>query len=85
MRIRHRTLALDIPTGIHGDTGAVMGTAVRAEVTVTFVGLKTGLFLGDAAPIACGGGVPFADLDIPADYRDGRRAGLPSDRGGRRA
>ena len=29
-------LSLDIPTGVHGDTGAVMGTAVRADLTVTF-------------------------------------------------
>ena len=41
-------LALDIPTGIHGDSGEVMGVAVKADLTVTFVGLKTGLYLGDA-------------------------------------
>ena len=40
-------LALDIPTGIHGDTGRVMGFAVRADLTVTFVGLKAGLYLTD--------------------------------------
>jgi NAD(P)H-hydrate epimerase len=59
-------LALDIPTGIHGDSGAVLGTAVRADLTITFVGLKTGLFLGEA-PDYCGE-VCFADLDIPAGY-----------------
>ncbi|MGB5630314.1 MAG: NAD(P)H-hydrate epimerase, partial [Woeseiaceae bacterium] len=62
-------LALDIPTGINGDTGAVMGSAVRADVTVTFVGLKQGLFLGDA-PAYCGR-VRFAGLEIPESYRDG--------------
>ena len=35
-------LALDLPSGLHGDSGNVLGTAVRAAVTVTFVGLKIG-------------------------------------------
>lgn len=38
-------LAADIPSGIHADTGAVMGTAVHADVTVTFGFRKMGLFL----------------------------------------
>jgi NAD(P)H-hydrate epimerase len=36
-------VALDLPTGLHGDSGAVLGFAVRADLTVTFVGLKAGL------------------------------------------
>src|SRR6185437_2823314 len=39
-------LALDIPSGLNGDSGEVMGAAVRAECTVSFVALKSGLFLG---------------------------------------
>lgn len=57
-------LALDIPTGLHGDTGSVLGCAVLADLTVTFVGLKAGLFL-DQGPECCGELV-FAGLDIPA-------------------
>ena len=37
-------LALDVPSGIHADTGRVLGAAVRADVTVSFIGLKQGLF-----------------------------------------
>jgi NAD(P)H-hydrate epimerase len=65
-------VALDIPTGIHGDTGRVMGFAVRADLTVTFVGLKAGLFLTDG-PDYCGD-VLFADLGIPPNCRQGSEA-----------
>ena len=59
--------ALDIATGIHGDTGEVLGCAVLADLTTTFVGLKAGLFLGDG-PNYCGR-ICFADLDIPEACR----------------
>ena len=62
-------LALDIPTGIHGDTGAVLGCAVCAALTITFVGLKTGLFLGEAPDYR--GELEFSDLAIPEAIRDG--------------
>lgn len=55
--------ALDIPTGIHGDSGAALGIAVHASLTTTFVGLKAGLFLADG-PNCCGG-LHFSDLAIP--------------------
>ena len=61
-------VALDIPSGIHGDTGEALGRAVDAEVTVTFVGLKTGLFAGDGLRHC--GQIEFAGLDIPAGCRD---------------
>lgn len=44
---RRPVLALDIPSGLDADSGRVHGAAVRAEVTVSFVGLKAGLFLGE--------------------------------------
>lgn len=67
-------VAIDIPTGLNGDTGSVMGTAVRADLTVTFVGLKTGLFL-DAGPECCGELV-YAGLGIDAELRSRVRAEL---------
>lgn len=60
-------VALDIPTGIHGDAGNVMGFAVRADLTVTFVGLKAGLYLGDG-PEYCGA-IAFTDLGVPPQCR----------------
>ena len=39
-------LALDIPSGLHADTGAELGEAVRATRTVTFIGDKLGLHTG---------------------------------------
>ena len=44
---RRPVLALDIPSGVDADSGAVHEEAVRAELTVSFVGFKSGLFLGD--------------------------------------
>ena len=56
-------LSLDIPTGLHADTGLPLGAAVRADLTVTFVGLKQGLFVGEGADFR--GALEFAGLDIP--------------------
>jgi NAD(P)H-hydrate epimerase len=56
-------LALDVPSGLDADTGWPRGDAVRADLTITFVGLKQGLFLG-AAPDYCGE-LAFAGLQIP--------------------
>lgn len=67
-------LALDIPTGIHGDSGIVLGSAVCADLTITFVGLKSGLFLGEGPSHT--GELLFADLEIPAHCYDADAARL---------
>jgi ADP-dependent NAD(P)H-hydrate dehydratase / NAD(P)H-hydrate epimerase len=71
---RRPILALDVPSGLHADTGLPLGVAVRADVTVTFVGLKQGLFLGAASDYC--GQLEFADLGLPAGLRSGLRAPL---------
>ena len=59
-------LSLDIPTGIHADTGSSLTpTPVRADVTTTFVGRKIGLYTGIGADHA--GSVHFSDLGIPSE------------------
>ncbi len=40
-------LAIDIPSGLHADSGRVLGSAVRAHHTLTFIGLKPGLLTLD--------------------------------------
>ena len=60
-------VALDVPSGLSADSGAVLGSAVHADLTVTFVGLKTGLFLGQGPDHV--GRLSFAGLDIPDECR----------------
>lgn len=62
-------LAVDVPSGLDSDTGVPLGDTVRADCTVTFVGLKTGLFIGDGPEFA--GTVFFDDLEIAPDPRGG--------------
>jgi len=63
-RARSPVLAVDIPSGLHADTGAILGVAVRADATLSFIGLKQGLFTG-AGPDCCGR-IHFSALGIPA-------------------
>ncbi len=58
-----RVLAIDLPTGIHSDTGAVMGVAIRADVTVATGLLKRGLTLYPGKGFA--GAVTVVDIGIP--------------------
>ncbi len=57
-------LALDMPSGIDSDTGRVRGCAVRANHTVTFIGLKPGLLTLDG-PDHCGE-IHLCTLDLEA-------------------
>jgi len=59
-------LALDIPSGIHADTGQVLGTAVRASWTATFGLPKRGLYLFPGASHA--GTVRCVPIGIPRSY-----------------
>jgi hydroxyethylthiazole kinase-like uncharacterized protein yjeF len=52
-RLPAPVLALDVPSGLQSDTGRVMGCAVRATHTVTFIALKPGLLTLDG-PEHCG-------------------------------
>ena len=56
-------LGLDIPSGLHGDTGEVSDVAVVCERTVTFAAMKTGLRQGRGPELA--GSVYCADIGAP--------------------
>lgn len=58
--------SLDCPSGLNTDTGAALGMAVKAEATLTFIGLKRGLFTGDGVENA--GRIACHSLGLSADY-----------------
>ncbi|WP_330926754.1 NAD(P)H-hydrate dehydratase [Candidatus Sororendozoicomonas aggregata] len=58
-------LAVDIPSGLCADTGTVLGSAIKASATVTFIAKKQGLFTA-MGPDCCGE-PHFAQLDVPGD------------------
>ena len=58
-------LSIDIPSGVSAATGAVFGAAVRAEITVSFITRKLGLYTG--AGVSYAGLREFADLGVPGD------------------
>lgn len=57
-------LAVDIPSGLGADSGRVLGRALRAELTVSFIGRKQGLFTADGPDHA--GYRLFDDLGVPS-------------------
>ena len=57
-------LALDIPSGLHGDTGVAQPLCITATHTLTFIADKPGLLTGDG-PDHCGS-VEICNLDLPS-------------------
>ncbi|MEA3278248.1 MAG: NAD(P)H-hydrate dehydratase [Pseudomonadota bacterium] len=61
---RAPVLAIDLPSGLHADTGQILGAAVEASATICFIGLKQGMFTG-SGPDCCGE-IHFDALQVPA-------------------
>ena len=60
-------VAVDIPSGLVADTGAVVSeTVFNADLTVTFIAGKPGLYTGDAVNYT--GEIEIADLGLPDDF-----------------
>lgn len=58
-------IAMDIPTGLHADSGKAMGTSIKADHTCSFGTLKQGFYLNDGYKYR--GEVHFCELPFP-DY-----------------
>lgn len=63
--VQAAVLAIDIPSGLHADSGRVLGRCVSAALSVSFIGLKQGMFTGEARNVC--GQVVFDDLDVPPE------------------
>ena len=61
-------VAIDIPSGLKADTGEVLDIAVVADLTVTFIGNKRGLFTANGPDYT--GDVVFDELETPDSVRD---------------
>ncbi|MEQ9091898.1 MAG: NAD(P)H-hydrate epimerase [Balneola sp.] len=65
----HKTIfSLDLPSGLHADTGRKMGTAVLADFTITFGALKTGFYLNDGFEHS--GEIVLCELPFPNHYKE---------------
>ncbi len=60
---RAHRIALDMPSGLHANTGEVMGAAVRADTTVTFGHPKLGLLTTQGLVHA--GTIQIVDIGVP--------------------
>jgi hydroxyethylthiazole kinase-like uncharacterized protein yjeF len=58
-------IAVDVPSGLIADTGVIAGSAVQADNTVCFIGLKQGMFTAQANDVC--GEIIFDDLSLPDD------------------
>jgi len=67
-------LAVDIPSGLHADSGRVLGCAMRARHTLTFIGLKAGLLTLDGPDYAGEVRLETIGVDLPESTQPrGRR------------
>jgi NAD(P)H-hydrate epimerase len=69
---RRPVVAVDLPSGLHADTGAVLGRAVQSTLTVTLGLPKIGLYQSRGTDFA--GLVMIVDIGIPQAYIDAVRS-----------
>jgi NAD(P)H-hydrate epimerase len=59
-------IAVDLPSGIDADTGNVLGATICADLTVTFIGCKVGLLVGQACDYS--GQIVCDDLKVKKEF-----------------
>ena len=58
-------ISVDIPSGLMADTGVISGVAINADITVSFIGLKQGMYTAQAKDVC--GEIIFNDLALPIE------------------
>jgi len=58
-------LAIDVPSGLYANIGVIAGACINADLTVSFIGLKLGMFTAEAKDVC--GEIFFDDLALPAE------------------
>lgn len=59
-------VAIDLPSGLCADTGRILGAAICANHTISFIGLKQGLVTGDGRSVT--GQLHFAGLEVEEQF-----------------
>lgn len=72
---RARRVAVDIPSGLNGDTGEVSEPCFQADATVTFVAPKVGFAVPSAREVV--GRLVVADIGVPRELIPGRKEIAP--------
>lgn len=65
-------LAVDLPSGVNALNGGVSGSAINADCTISFIGMKQGLVTGKAKEVC--GELVFDDLRVPAEIYETQAA-----------
>lgn len=60
--------AMDIPTGLHADTGKIMGDAIKADYTLTFGAYKKGFYFNEG-PLYTGH-IQLCEIPVPNKYKN---------------
>ena len=69
-------VAVDIPSGLNADTGKAMGEAVKADITITFIGVKQGLLTCEGRDYS--GDIFFDKLNLPDSIFESKSAPSPA-------